>query len=178
MKLKVNKESLVMELDTGAAVSLMSKSTFRQLFPEAKLTPSNVLLKTYTNEVMSVVGEMPVEVEYGKQTKLLSLVVVAGHGPNLMGRDWLEQIQLDWKKIGTVVMESQTPISVEQLCEKYQNIFTEELGTSLSQGATHSAGWSHTQIPQGPDSSLQYSSSRRRGNSSLGVPRNYGTCQL
>ena len=29
-----------------------------------------------------------------------------------MGRDWLEQIQLDWRKIGAVVMESQTPVPV------------------------------------------------------------------
>ena len=43
-----------------------------------------------------------------------------------MGRDWLEQIQLDWKKIGAVVMESQTPISVEQLCEKYFGLWVIE----------------------------------------------------
>ena len=49
---------------------------------------------------MQVLEEVPVEVKYGKQTRTLTLVVFAGNG---MGRDWLEQIQLAWRKIDAVV---------------------------------------------------------------------------
>ena len=72
---------------------------------------------------------VPVEIKYGKQTRTLTLVVVAGNGPSLMGHDWLEKIQLDWRKIGAVVMKSQTHTSVEQFCDKNQEIFKDKLGT-------------------------------------------------
>ena len=54
---------LVMEIDTGAEVSVISEGTRQAIFPELQLTKSNVLLKTYTNEVMSVAGELQVKVQ-------------------------------------------------------------------------------------------------------------------
>ena len=41
-------------------------------------------------------GSLPVHVEYGDQEKDLSLVIVNGNGPDLLGRDWLAHIYLDW----------------------------------------------------------------------------------
>jgi len=64
-----------MELDTGAAVSLISEQTWKAFFPETKLEKSNVLLKTYTDE-QKVNGELPMEVCYGEQCEQLSFVVV------------------------------------------------------------------------------------------------------
>ena len=46
-----------MELDTGAAVTLMSESQFQELFPGVNLRESSVLLKTYSGEHLPVVGE-------------------------------------------------------------------------------------------------------------------------
>ena len=53
--------SMVMQLDTGAAVSFMAESTFQKLFPETQLKQSNLVLKTYTGELMDVVGAVSVE---------------------------------------------------------------------------------------------------------------------
>ena len=53
-----------MEVDTGVAVTLMSKTTHKQL--EVKLKNSTVNLQTYTQESVSVLGTMEVEVRYGK----------------------------------------------------------------------------------------------------------------
>ena len=78
---------IVMEVDTGAEVSIMSEDTCKSVFPELQPTKSNVLLKTYTNEVMKVVGELPVKVQYGEQTETLTLIVVSCSGPSLLGRD-------------------------------------------------------------------------------------------
>ncbi len=49
---------------------------------------------------MPVVGEMTVEVRYGMQIQQLPLVVVAGEGPSLLGRNWLRVVKLDWCQIG------------------------------------------------------------------------------
>ena len=61
------------------------------IFPGPQPTKSSVLLKTYTNEVMSVVGELQVKVQYGEQTETLKLIVISGRGPILLGRDWMQK---------------------------------------------------------------------------------------
>ena len=71
-----------MEVDTGAEVSLFSEGIYESLFPMMQPAQSSVILKTYTGEVMPVVGELQVNVQYGEQTKRLrQLIIVAGTGP-------------------------------------------------------------------------------------------------
>ena len=45
------------ELDTGAAVSLVSKETFTCLWPEHPLQQTTTRLKMYSGEQLAVVGE-------------------------------------------------------------------------------------------------------------------------
>ena len=44
--LVVNDKRLTMEIDTGAAVSLITEQTFQNLYPELSLQPSHAILKT------------------------------------------------------------------------------------------------------------------------------------
>ena len=106
--LEVNKTKLTMEIDTGAAVSVISEQTRRKMFPDVPLSKSTLLLKSYTGEVMPVLGEMKVEVKYRSQTVTLTLTIVEGSGPSLFGRDWLGQLQLDWKTIGLAMLSEQS----------------------------------------------------------------------
>ena len=53
----VKDTQLTMEIDTGAAVSLITKQTFRKLYPELSLQPSHAILKAYTGERIPVLGE-------------------------------------------------------------------------------------------------------------------------
>ena len=82
-----------MEIDTRAAVSVISEQTRKKMFPDVPLSKLTLLLKTYTGEVMPVLGEMKVEVKYRSQTVTLTLTIVEGSGPSLFGRDWLGQLQ-------------------------------------------------------------------------------------
>ena len=116
-----------MEVDTGAEVSVVSEKTWQKYFPEQKLRPSRVVLKTYTDGIIPVVGEVSVNVRYGNQSAELPLIVVSGVGHNLMGRDWLRSIRLDWKSIARV--SSEKPKSLEALIENHKEIFKKELGT-------------------------------------------------
>ena len=88
---QVNGVCLPMELDTGAAVSLVSQKTWKQYFPAGKLEKSDILLKTYSGEPLKVEGQAEVQVELP--------LLAAGKGPSLWGRNWLESIQLDWARI-------------------------------------------------------------------------------
>ena len=48
IQLQLNGQHLTMELDTGAAMSLISEETQQKEFPDVVLRPSSVVLKTYT----------------------------------------------------------------------------------------------------------------------------------
>ena len=126
-ELLVSGKQLRMEIDTGAAVSIISEKQQRALLPDVPVQTSNIKLKTYTGEQMPVLGQMQVPVQYGEQTAELVLIVVAGDGPSLLGRSWLQSLRLDWKTIGAVVAEK--PSDFTQLLAKHAEIFEDELGT-------------------------------------------------
>ena len=56
VQLQVAGKWLNMEVDTGAAVSILSETALQKKFPRNKLKPSSMVLKTYTGEPMKVVG--------------------------------------------------------------------------------------------------------------------------
>ena len=84
VQMLINGKRLNMELHTEADVSIVSKKTTEEIFPEQKLQPSNLKLKTYTNEPVKVTGILNVKVQYADQFKKLVLVVTAGNGPSLL----------------------------------------------------------------------------------------------
>ena len=98
----VNETRLPMEVDTGAAVSIISDATLKAMFPALKIYRSNLLLKTYTEEQIPLVGNIHVHVKYGSQEAKLVLVVIQGDGPTLLGHNWLKYIKLDWNKITAI----------------------------------------------------------------------------
>ena len=76
-----------MEIDTGAAVSLISESTRKSLFPTPQLSKSSVALCTYSSEPLTVLGQLSVQVCCKDYMDTHSLLVVKGDGSNLIGRD-------------------------------------------------------------------------------------------
>ena len=123
--LQVNGHPLTMELDTGAAVSIVPSTIYNKLFPKLPLKPTTVRLSSYTRHPITVAGELKVTVSCDKQYKQLTLYVVEGGGPCLLGRDWLQQIRLDWKNICSVKAEGKS--QMEQLLQKYAQVFSEDV---------------------------------------------------
>ena len=80
--LTLNGTNLIMEIDTGAARSIISDQTFTQLWPE-DLCPSlkltNTALKTYTGERIKPLGVISVQIEVNNQKEQLDLLVVPGN---------------------------------------------------------------------------------------------------
>ena len=127
--LEVSGKKLALDVDTGAAVSILSEKVFQQFFSEVKLKPSSLLLKTYTGERMQILGTLAVKVCYLSQGPFdLELVVVSGDGPCLMGRDWLQVIRLDWPSIA-VVLQGASTRAVQGVLDNYPDVFAEGLGT-------------------------------------------------
>ena len=80
---------------------------------------------------MEVIGKLPVTATYANQSKALTLYIVPGNGPTLLGREWLQHIKLDWKSIAMV---SKDPL--QQLLDKHASIFEDTLGTIKDYTAT------------------------------------------
>ena len=87
---------------------------------------------------------LPVTVTYQNQVADLELVVIAGSGPSLLGRDWLQVITLDWKNINNVKVASYTTLA--KLFQKHEAVFKDELG--LVKGASANVQIKPTAIPK------------------------------
>ncbi|KAK7901534.1 hypothetical protein WMY93_018303 [Mugilogobius chulae] len=92
---------------------------------------------------VKVVGAAHVKVKYKKQKAKLPLVVVKGDGPTLLGRGWLEDIQLDWKGMKARHKASQVHhvnteknVTLQEVLCKHEDVFKEELGTLKGTKAT------------------------------------------
>ena len=102
------------------------KTRWKSTLQTTKAAPS-----TYTGERIPVLGAVMVPVEYEGKKKNLNALIVAGNGPNLLGRDWLEQIRLDWSTIFHMHMASEInpPSALQSVLAKYPDVFMEGLGT-------------------------------------------------
>ena len=72
-------------------------------------------------------GEIILPVKYGSQQENLKALVVKGKGPNLLGRDWLGVIRLDWNKILQITSDKRS--SLPDDLSKYPDVFADGLGT-------------------------------------------------
>ena len=126
LSVKANGHDLRMELDTGAAVSIISEDTFKSVFKDSvSITPTDISLRTYLGNQLPVLGSAEVEVVYNSQVLSLPLIVVKGIGSTLLGRNWLERLQLDWSSIHSVGHTA----AIADLIKKHSNLFCQELGT-------------------------------------------------
>ena len=113
-----------MEIDTGASVSVISKSTYQREFTKYKLQDNSVHLTTYGGEPLSVLGEFVIGVSHGDNKSQLPLVVLDKDGPSLLGRNWLACFHLDWNVIHNVQHSK-----VSNILNKYESVFAPGLGT-------------------------------------------------
>ena len=116
-------KSISMELDTGAAVSLISEETYKKSFPDVSLQELTVKLKSYSGEDIPVIGQMEVLVKYNHQEGNLPLLVVKGNGRSLFGRNWLSCITINWKEIHQIYSSS-----LKTVLDHHKAVFQEGLG--------------------------------------------------
>ena len=105
-----------MELDTGSAVTIISKEDYKDKFSSMKLRDTDLRLSTHTGKKMKLLGVLPVTVEINNQTQRLDLMVVDRGSTPLFGRDWLNVLQLNWKAIAKSF--SKTNKRASKRCDK------------------------------------------------------------
>ena len=78
----------------------------------------NAKLRTYTNELIPVIGIAEVKVTYNDVSQKLPLWIIQGNGPTLFGRNWLEFIKLDWPVIKSMACD----VNHNAILDKYPSL--------------------------------------------------------
>ncbi|XP_053372930.1 uncharacterized protein K02A2.6-like [Mercenaria mercenaria] len=144
----LDNEDVLFELDTGSSRTLINEQTYRAQLGGNNLRPTNIKLKSYSGQSIDTLGEITVSSE----GKLLTAVVVKGNRPNLLGRDWLKQIKLDWKTIFASVNKVDSSDPVETMKQKFSEVFVKNDKPILGFKATihlkeNSKPWFHKARP-------------------------------
>lgn len=102
----VNETETQFEVDTCCKVTVINETDFNKLGnsqgkPELKKCP--IKLKTYTGQKVEILGSGTVGVKHKKMVKDLPLIIVLGTGPNLLGHDWIKELELEWNSVNHTV---------------------------------------------------------------------------
>ncbi|CAH2104645.1 unnamed protein product [Euphydryas editha] len=149
--IKVNIEGslLDMEIDTGAAISLIPYQCYINLFKNHVLHPCNIKLNTVSCPLY-VAGVIKVMVSYNNSmsNRLLSLVVSQSDKQSfipLLGRDWLDILNPEWrnnilsinsnnicvKSIQPEKIDNMESTVVQQFIKKYPNVFSKNIESHI-----------------------------------------------
>lgn len=89
----VNGSKVPMEVDSGSVCSIVNLRTMRKLGISKKaLRPCTRGVRTYTQQPVSLVGEVEVQVKYSGREAQLPLLVTKGAGISILGRDWFQPL--------------------------------------------------------------------------------------
>ena len=121
---QIEGSDMVLEIDTGSSVSLISGVEWAKMCQKSELTldTHNVpRLRTYAGTTIEPLGRAYVNVCHNSQQHRLPAIIVPGSGPNLLGRDWLAVLKVNWAKVYQVD-------NVDFL-KPYESVFSEGIGT-------------------------------------------------
>ncbi|XP_029165366.1 uncharacterized protein K02A2.6-like [Nylanderia fulva] len=121
--LVVDGKPLRFEIDSGAAVSIVSTSTVQRLFPRRRLKQTTIQLMTFCKTPIQVIGVLPVSVTWRDDILTLNLYVSEVDREPLLGREWIRQLHL-FHLVDSInmtqVIENSTRSKIERLLDCYK----------------------------------------------------------
>lgn len=124
VRARIEDHLIDMELDT-AAVSLISMELYKTKFAHVQLRKTDVVLKTYTGEVLLPESMLKVWAKLNKQKIRLLLYIVKGNSPSHLGCEWLRKIKLNWREIKTMRTGSKPDKTLEDVLYKFSAKYLE-----------------------------------------------------
>ena len=142
VKLMINDAVVDFEIDTGSGITIIPELTFNKLFGNRTLLESKMTVRTYSNEKLSVIGKFYCTVTHNDKTyPEMKIIVLEGDGVSLLGRNWLNEIDIDWSKViksnSTGVhainskdksLENVVESRLKKLLKEYDCLFEKRLG--------------------------------------------------
>jgi hypothetical protein len=130
--LLLNGVKVKFELDTGSAVTIMSKSQFINMFPSALIESTHTKLQSYCNHQIEILGVVQVLVKYKNPNYNLNIYLTNTNKMPLLGREWIRQLNisemvqdLNTTSLHTLIEEPDKVI--KSLLEKYRTITEKKL---------------------------------------------------
>jgi hypothetical protein len=127
MTLNIENQSVSMEIDTVAVVSVCSEFYFRKYFMHMKLYPVDIPLKVVSGESLNLIGQILVKVKFDGKFEILPLVIMKGcnNVGILVGRNWLDVLVPKWRKAFAInSVENCFTKFLMLIKEKYQSDFS------------------------------------------------------
>lgn len=119
VEVKVQGRKLLMEVDTGSAVAVISEKLYKKRFHSMDIKLCSKRLVVVNGSRLEVVGQISVAVELNGRSSLEKLIVLKSENDftPLLGRDWMETFYPEWKLHfkNTVTINH---LNAEQLREK------------------------------------------------------------
>ena len=123
LKVNINKATVLMEVDTGAAVTIIPKGICK-----LNLKKSSRRLKSVTGQAVKLAGQTKVKVKIGRITKYLTRYVAEDkNSPSLLGRDWIKAffgngwIRRLTKNVIASVNNTEKPVKLKRILDKYSD---------------------------------------------------------
>ena len=95
----VNGRCILFEIDSGSSVTLINNSDRLKWFDNLKILPCDKEIVSYCGKKIIINGIIMVEVETNDTQTTLPIYVVESNRHPLLGREWLNSINLNWNKI-------------------------------------------------------------------------------
>ncbi|XP_054259880.1 uncharacterized protein K02A2.6-like [Macrosteles quadrilineatus] len=127
VKILIEGKPVRMELDTGAAISILPYSTFKSLNINKKIFHTNIELRTYSSEIIKPRGVVFVECTYNDQVFVGKLYIVNQNFDAIFGREWIREVKLDWAELKTV-SNNTTSTALEDLLDEFKELFEPGVG--------------------------------------------------
>ena len=128
LKVLIENKPIIMEVDTGSGISTMAREKFNELLPAHQLYENDIRLRTATGESFMPHSYAKVLISVqGFQKQLRIYLFDQKDFPTLMGRSWMQELDLDWTQIirSTAVMVcSPTPKSTDDFKKLAKEVLT------------------------------------------------------
>lgn len=135
IEVKIEGNSINMEVDSGAKYSIISQNTLRRLNLENKLKPTNISSRAFSHDIVPCQGKIKVTVQYKNRTIKGELYVVGSGPDSLIGRQWIRALNLELREIDAkksaechLTVADPLPVKVEDILSEFSNIFEPKIG--------------------------------------------------
>lgn len=115
----VDSKKLEFEVDTGSAISCISFNCYTKMFSHLPLINSNLIMNYYTGEKIYPRGKITPVVKYHNKQRRLDLYVVDKGNNPVLGRQWLQEMEINLQELQCNKISCSNSFNVEMLTSRY-----------------------------------------------------------
>uniref|UniRef100_A0A1Y1N2I4 RNA-directed DNA polymerase n=3 Tax=Photinus pyralis TaxID=7054 RepID=A0A1Y1N2I4_PHOPY len=119
----INNVDLIMDIDTGSAISALSLDTYRRYFVELPLSKCSLVLQAYNGSSIKPLGVIEVDFKISNVKRKGKLYIIDKGGPPLLGRDLLTDFKFQIKQLNSIAVTN-----LNSLLSSFSDLFKDELG--------------------------------------------------